>query len=81
MTRLEKPVSRATRGEYSVLYAKRRAVVVTLLPGDVIEFRELGRRGRWLLAVDTAFRYAIRCKVFSDMRERQIKRRKKKGAA
>jgi hypothetical protein len=76
MTRLEKPISRATRGEYSVLYTKRRAVVVTLLPGDVIEFRELGRRCRWLIAVDTAFRYAVRCQALSEAAER---RRKKKG--
>ena len=78
MTRLERKVTRATRGEYSVLYAKRRAIVTTLLPGDVIEFRELGRRGRWLLAINTAFHYAVRCKAKADRAE---KRRKKKEGA
>ena len=63
MTTLNHPVRRKTQRAYNVLYhaAKNaRPVVVSLLPGDVLEFREHGRRGRWLLSVDTAFRYALR---------------------
>lgn len=67
MTRIRKALSRATNGSYTVLYTKARPIVVTILPGDVLEFRELGRRGRWHLAVDTAFKYAVRCKAFADM--------------
>ena len=74
MTKMHKPVSRVTREAYSVLYVKARPIVVTLLPGDVLEFRESGRRGRWHLAVDSAFKYAVRLKAFADAAE---KRRKK----
>lgn len=66
MTRIHKPTSRATVRSYAVLYQKARPIVVTLLPGDVIEFRELKRRCRWLLAVDTAFKYAVRLQAFAD---------------
>lgn len=48
MTELNKPVRRRTRRRYSVLYVgdrKARQIVVELQPGDMLEFRELGRRG------------------------------------
>ena len=76
MTTLHKPVSRRTAHDYAVLYTKARPIVVTLLPGDVLEFREHGRRCRWLLAVDTAFKYAIRLKAFQAASERKAKRNK-----
>lgn len=63
MTELNKPVRRKTRSTYNVLYCggrKARAIVVELRPGDVLEFRELGRRIRWQLPIETAFRYALR---------------------
>lgn len=63
---IKKPVSRRTRQAYSTLYVKARPVVVTILPGDVLEFREHGRRQRWVLAIDTAFKYAVRLKAFQD---------------
>ena len=71
MTTLTKPISRRTRHSYSTLYRKARPVVVTLLPGDIIEFRESGRRCRWHLAVDTAFKYAVRLKAFFDAAEKR----------
>jgi hypothetical protein len=52
-----------------VLYVgerKARQIVVELQPGDVLEFRESGRRDRWQLAIDSAFRYAVRMKALAD---------------
>lgn len=71
MTRLLKPVRRATRHEYRVLYSQQRPIVVSLEPGDVIVFRELGRRAVWSLPVDLAFKYAVRCQVAAEQRERR----------
>jgi hypothetical protein len=78
VTTLRKAVRRRTARAYAVLYRSARPIVVTLLPGDVLEFREHGRRCRWLLAVDTAFKYAVRLKAFQDAAE---KRRRKAVAA
>jgi hypothetical protein len=48
MTRLERPVRRIARRTYAVLYSRApRAIVVSLEPGDVISFREVGRRQSW----------------------------------
>lgn len=67
-------VRRRTRGAYTVLYQKPRQIVVTLAQGDLITFRELGRRRVWGLNVDTAFKYAVRLEAFAMAAE---KRRKK----
>lgn len=71
MTVMTKAVYRRTRGEASVLFTKARPIVVGLLPGDVIEFREAGRRGRWYLSVENAFRYAVRLKTAAELAERR----------
>ncbi|MEI9999068.1 MAG: hypothetical protein WDO13_07810 [Verrucomicrobiota bacterium] len=45
MTPLTKAVRRVTRHAYSVLYVSdARAIVVSLEPGDIVTFREAGRR-------------------------------------
>lgn len=75
MTEIKKPVTRKTRMPYSVLYAKARPIVVSIKPGDVLEFREHGRRSRWLLSIDTAFKYAVRLQALHDAAD---KRRAKK---
>jgi len=78
MTTLEKPVSRKTVHTYRVLYQKPRPVVVTLCPGEErLEFRELGRRERFQLPIDTAFKYAVRLKALADDAERRAKRKAK----
>ncbi len=76
MTPLRKPVSRKTADSYSVLYVKARPIVVTMITGDVLEFREHGRRGRWLLAIDTAFKYAVRLKSFHDDAEKRMAKKR-----
>jgi hypothetical protein len=66
-------VTRRTESSYSVLYSgsnKRRPIVVTILPGDVLEFREHGRRQRYVLAVDNAFRYAVRLSALAKAAEK-----------
>lgn len=79
MIEIKKPVRRKTSGHYNVLYCSprhARKVIVSIIPGDVLEFREQGRRMRWHLAIDSAFKYAVRCKAFADLAARK-KRRKK----
>ena len=50
-----------TRRAYVVLYAAAaRPIVVSLEPGDVIGFREAGRRQVWTLPIDRMFRLAVR---------------------
>lgn len=70
MTELNKAVSRVTRGAFQILrQGDYRPIVVTLGVGDVLEFREKGRRGVWSISIDAAFRYAIQAKVRADLRE------------
>lgn len=59
-------VKRRTRGAYSVLYQKPRKIVVSLEQGDLITFRESGRRQKWILNADSAFKYAVRLAAFSE---------------
>ena len=61
MTFLTKAVRRKTRSPYSVLYAgDLRPIIVSLEPGDIITFRESGRRQVWSVAIDRTFRQAVR---------------------
>ena len=60
MTTLTRPLQRSTTGRYAVLYVgDRRPIVVTLLPGDVIAFREYRRRQVFSLPIDYAFKCAV----------------------
>jgi hypothetical protein len=75
-------VKRRTKWSYSVLYRTARPIVVAILPGDVLEFREHGRRKRWTLAVDTAFRHAVELAsraALADAREKKAAQKKAKG--
>lgn len=63
MTSFAKPVQRVTENAYNVLYSGesgRRPLVVKLCAGDRLEFREKGRRQRWYLSVQHAFRFAVK---------------------
>jgi hypothetical protein len=61
MTSLTKAVRRKTRLPYAVLYAgKSRPIIVSLEPGDIISFREAGRRQVWSVPIDQVFRQAVR---------------------
>ena len=60
MTTLTRPLQRSTTGHYAVLYVSdRRPIIVTLLPGDVIAFREYRRRQVFSLPIDYAFKCAV----------------------
>lgn len=63
MTELNRPVRRKTRDAYNVLYHgthKARRIVIELQGNDTVAFRELGRRDRFHLPIEAAFRYAVR---------------------
>jgi hypothetical protein len=61
MTSLTKAVRRKTRFPYAVLYAgNARSIIVSLEPGDVITFREAGRRQVWSVPIDQVFRQTVR---------------------
>lgn len=79
MTNLNRPLVRRTRGTYSVLYVgsrRARQIVIALLPGDVLEFRESGRRSRWQIPIDSAFRYAVHCQALASRSARRRRRNK-----
>ena len=60
MTTLTRPLQRSTTGRYAVLYVgDRRPIVVALLPGDVIAFREYRRRQVFTLPIDYVFKCAV----------------------
>lgn len=81
MTLLEKPVRRKTRGAYSVLYSRPRQIVVSLMPGDFLEFREAGRRAKFTLTIDGAFKMAARKQALelAAEKKKQKKLRRKLG--
>lgn len=84
MTTTDKKVTRVTTKSYCVLYVskrKARPIVCTILPNDVLEFREHGRRDRFLLPIEAAFRYAVRCKALADALDKHKKRCAKRGVA
>jgi hypothetical protein len=75
MTSLTKPVRRKTCHPYTVLYAgEARSIVVSLEPGDVITFREAGRRETWSLPIDRMFRQAVRETAIAQRRESKVRR-------
>jgi hypothetical protein len=71
-------VRRRTRGAYSTLYRQPRQIAVSLEPGDLICFREVGRRQKFMLAADDAFRIAIRHEAARAARERIAARKLKR---
>jgi hypothetical protein len=76
MTSLTKAVRRKTRRTYSVLYVNEaRPIVVSLEPGDVITFREAGRRQVWSLPIDRMFRQAVRETAQALRREKKTSKR------
>lgn len=83
MTNLEKKITRKTRGAYRILYQQPRQIVVSLCPGDLLEFREAGRRARFVLPIDAAFSAAVRIDAAAKAKEkiaaRKAARARRKG--
>jgi hypothetical protein len=64
MTTIRKPYYRITSGAYSVLHHRSfRQIVVGLEPGDVLTFREKGRRRKFSFPIESAFRQSIKITV------------------
>jgi hypothetical protein len=65
MTATDKPVQRVTRDPYMVLFPtcrkKARQIVVRIDAGDILRFREKGRRAWYDLPIDEAFGLAVKC--------------------
>lgn len=72
MTEINKALHRRTRASFNVLHhRKARKIIVSICPGDYLEFRESNRRGRWQLPIDAAFRISIRIKADADRRAKK----------
>ncbi len=75
MTTITKPVIRQTQQTYNVLrVSEDRHIVCSMLPGDVLEFREKGKRGRWTVAIVDAFRAAVRTKAQAEVNAKKTTR-------
>jgi len=63
ITTTNKPVQRCTELPYSVIFPSRadksRAIVVRIEKGDLLGFREKGRRRYYDIPIDTAFSIAV----------------------
>lgn len=79
MTPLTKKVRRKTMAEYRVLYSRPRAIIVTLAPGDILEFREAGCRKSFPVAISRAFSYAVRLHAEAERTKRVAERKARKG--
>lgn len=75
MTELSRNIRRRTRGAYAVLFARPARIVVTLAPGDLLEFRHERRRRSWSLPIETAFRAAVHRQAARDAAEMKKGRR------
>ena len=75
-TKLRKPVHRESQLTIRD-GSKVRAVIVSLMPGDVICLRPKGTRRAELLAVDTAWRYAVTLRVRAEVAARKSKRKER----
>ena len=74
MTDLRKPVSRVT--DTSVRFrGQLRRLVVTLLPGDVIELRPQGCRQRYVLPLDHVYSLAVKAAARALVEERKKNRK------
>ena len=72
MTDLRKPVRRRTVG---VCQAARRQLVVYLLPGDVVGFRESGRRRIWTAPIGRLYVQTVKWTVDAERAEKRKQRK------
>lgn len=57
-------------------YRNGRRIIVSLLPGDVLSFREERTRREYLLSIAGGYEYAVRLEVERKRREKAAKRGK-----
>jgi hypothetical protein len=77
-TVLNKAVTRETRMEIRDR-SKRRSLMVTLLPGDVVELRPKGTRARVMVDIETVWQLAMKLEAARVRDERAKARKAKKG--
>lgn len=73
-TKLNKKVERET-----FTWFQRGQVMVALLPGDLIEFRQKGKRKRFVLPIDAAFSVAVKMEVAAQKKAKVEARKAKRG--
>ena len=59
--------------------SKRRSLIVTLLPGDVIELRAKGTRKAYVLDIETAYQVAMKIAADHVRRAKDAARKSKKA--
>lgn len=75
MTDLTKRVKRRTITGY-----RGRRIVVSLLPGDVLSFREERTRQEYLLSIQGAYIYAVQLEVERRKREKAAQRKARRAS-
>jgi hypothetical protein len=73
-TPLDKPVSRLAHTTRRCS-GKLRRLVITLLPGDVIELREQGTQHRLIVSIDAVYSLASKYEALRLIAERKAKRK------
>lgn len=76
------PIRKAVFRESSATIRERgrsRAIVVGIMPGDVLELRLKGTRRRYLLGITSAFYQAVRLHAEHEKRERAARRKAKRA--
>jgi hypothetical protein len=85
-TQTNKPVTRVTVREYGDrhgasgrAYGKPRAIVISILPGDLLCFRLSGCKAREYISIEQVYRYAYQSRVTAEARaKREAKRARTK---
>ena len=70
MTKLKRPVSRETMHTAE----QGRPIIVTLEPGDMISFRQKGRRKSWRTTIGHCFWRAVRAEGVEQQRTNKLAR-------
>jgi len=82
-TLLTRPVTRIVegwckRGVFGLGAHTNRPLVVTLMPGGIIRFREKGRQKYMEVAIESCYNLALKAEVESQRREKAKRKRMKK---
>jgi hypothetical protein len=80
MTPIKKAVKRRTDCNFANYGPDRRAIVVSIEPGDVLGFRLLRTRKTYIIGITDAMRYAVRLEVARERAEKAAARKLKRAA-
>lgn len=76
-TKLTKEVSRETG--FTRIGGRGKVIIVTLLPGDLIRFREKGKRTYYETTIESVVWTAIKQKAAADRAEKARLKKEKRG--